>query len=114
VKPDPGYTEAAALRDYVETVAELLLVERAASWSEPGDPATAYIALSQQAPRYPGRLLTAQWSSDSGWSVALEPEHGEAPVALAAWPEPRRPAPAVVARRIHRALSDTTRSPNQT
>lgn len=110
MKPDPGHREAAALRDYVETVAELLRVEPAASWSEPGDPSTAYIALSQQDPRHPGRLLMAAWSSDAGWCVALEPDRGEPPEVLAAWPAPRRPAPAVVARRIHEAL----RSPDPT
>jgi hypothetical protein len=108
VKPDSGHAEAAALRDYVETIAELLLVERSASWSESGTPSTAYIALSQRTPRYPGRLLMAQWSSDTGWSVALEPAGGEAPEVLAAWPEPGRPDPAVVARRIHTVLSRTT------
>ncbi|HVV09269.1 DUF6292 family protein [Amycolatopsis sp.] len=105
MKPDFGYGETVALRAYVESVAELLGVEPAASWSEPGNPAVAYIALAERSSRYPGRLLMAQWNSDTGWCLALEPECGEAPVVLAAWPEPRRPDPAVVARRVREATA---------
>jgi len=42
------------LRDAKVTVAELLRVEPAASWSEYGSPSTAYIALAD---RHAGRLL---------------------------------------------------------
>ncbi|WIX98059.1 DUF6292 family protein [Amycolatopsis mongoliensis] len=108
MKPDPEFTEAAALRDYVETVARLLLVEPAASWSAVGTTSTAYIALSQRSPRHPGRLLMAQWTDGTGWCLALEPERGEAPLVLAAWPELGRPEPAVVARRVLTALGQTT------
>lgn len=94
------------LRGYVESIAGLLRVEPEASWSEEGSPSTAYIALAEQVSCYPGRLLMAQWSSESGWSLALEPECAEAPVVLAAWPQPTRPAPTVVARRFRTALND--------
>ncbi|MEV6830041.1 DUF6292 family protein [Amycolatopsis sp. NPDC051102] len=103
MKPDPGHVEVTALRDYVETVAELLRVEPAASWSEPGSPATAYIAL---AARHAGRFLMLQWAADSGWCLAVEPDGGEAPSVLVRWPEPARPRPAVVARRVHEALTE--------
>jgi hypothetical protein len=103
VKPDPGHVEAAVLRDYVETVAELLRVEPAASWSEPGSPSTAYIAL---AGRHAGRLLMLLWAADSGWCLAVEPDGAEEPAVLARWPEPARPRPALVARRVHEALAE--------
>ncbi|HWD03308.1 MAG TPA: DUF6292 family protein [Amycolatopsis sp.] len=95
-----------ALREYVESVAALLHVEPEASWCEEGNPSTAYIALAEQLLSYPGRLLMAQWSSDSGWRLALEPECGEEPVTLSAWPNPTRPAPTVVARRFRTTLND--------
>jgi hypothetical protein len=103
VKPDPGHLEATALRDYVETVAELLRVEPAASWSEYGHPSTAYIAL---AARHGGRFLMLLWAADSGWCLAVEPDGAEEPAVLARWPEPARPQPAVVARRVHQALTE--------
>ncbi|MFI5614105.1 DUF6292 family protein [Amycolatopsis sp. NPDC051903] len=104
MKPDRGHVSP--LREYVESIACLLRVEPEASWCEEGRPSTAYIALAEQVPCHPGRLLMAQWSSDSGWSLALEPECGEAPVVLSAWPHPARPAPTVVARRFRAALND--------
>jgi hypothetical protein len=101
VKPDPGHVEAAALRDYVETVAELLRVEPAASWSEYGSPSTAYIALAD---RRAGRFLMLSWTDGAGWCLAVEPDGAEEPAVLVRWPEPERPRPAVVARRVHQAL----------
>ncbi|WP_103353407.1 DUF6292 family protein [Amycolatopsis sp. CA-128772] len=103
MKPDPGHVEATALRDYVECVAELLRVEPAASWSECGSPSTAYIAL---AARYAGRFLMVQWTDGRGWCLAVEPDGAEAPAVLARWPEPVRPPPALVARRVHEALTE--------
>ena len=70
MKPDPGHAETAALRDYVEGVAELLRVEPAASWSEFGSPSTAYIALDGRSPRHAGRFLMLQWADGAGWSLA--------------------------------------------
>jgi hypothetical protein len=104
VEPDPGHVEAAALRDYVETVAELLRVEPAASWSECGSPSTAYIALAD---RHAGRLLMLSWTDAGGWCLAVEPDGAEQPAVLVRWPEPARPRPAVVARRVHEALTES-------
>ncbi|MEQ0559715.1 DUF6292 family protein [Amycolatopsis sp. NEAU-NG30] len=106
MKPDPGHADAAALRDYVEAVAELLRVEPAASWSEYGSPSTAYVALADRSARHPGRLLMLQWSDRTGWSLALEPAGAEEPVVLLQWPAPARPRPAVVARRVRDALTE--------
>ncbi|MBE8518537.1 hypothetical protein ILP97_13645 [Amycolatopsis sp. H6(2020)] len=106
MKPDPGHAEAAALRDYVEAVAELLRVEPAASWSEYGSPTaapTAYIALAD---RHAGRLLMLSWTDGGGWCLAEEPDGAEEPAVLARWPEPARPPPAVVARRVREALTE--------
>ncbi|MET9000143.1 DUF6292 family protein [Amycolatopsis sp. NPDC004169] len=103
MKPEPGHVEASALRDYVETVAELLRVEPAASWSECGSPSTAYIAL---AARHAGRFLMLSWTDGRGWCLAVEPDCAEPPAVLARWPEPARPRPAVVARRVHEALTE--------
>jgi hypothetical protein len=106
VKPDPGHADAAALRDYVEAVAELLRVEPTASWSEHSSPSTAYVALADRSPRHEGRFLMLQWAADAGWSLALEPDGAEAPSVLAHWPEPARPHPATVARRVREALTE--------
>ncbi|MEU4520637.1 DUF6292 family protein [Amycolatopsis sp. NPDC024027] len=103
MKPDPGHVEAAALRNYVETVAELLRVEPAASWSEHGSPSTAYIAL---AGRHADRFLMLSWTDGGGWCLAVEPDGAEEPAVLVRWPEPVRPRPAVVARRVHEALTE--------
>ena len=106
MKPDPGHVEAAALRDYVETVAELLRVEPAASWSEYGSPtgaSSAYIALPD---RHAGRFLMLSWTDAGGWCLAVEPDGAEQPAVLVRWPEPARPRPAVVARRVHEALTE--------
>ena len=104
MKPDPAHADVAALRDYVEGVAELLRVEPAASWSEYGSPSTAYIALADRSPRHAGRFLMLQWAADAGWCLAVEPDGAEEPVVLARWPDPPRPGPAVVARRVRDAL----------
>ncbi|SFW85884.1 DUF6292 family protein [Amycolatopsis australiensis] len=114
MKPDPGHADTAALRDYVEAVAELLRVEPAASWSEHGSPSTAYIALADRSPRHAGRLLMLQWAADAGWCLALEPEAAEEPTVLVRWPEPRRPRPAVVARRVRAALTELARPEKNT
>lgn len=105
MKPDLTHGEGVRLRAYIEAVADLVGVEPAASLSELGRPSTGYIALAARSPRHPGRLLMAQWSSDAGWCLALEPEHCEEPVVLKAWPHPRQPDPQVVARRIREALT---------
>ena len=109
MKPDPGHADASALRDYVEAVAELLRVEPAASWSEHGNPSIAYIALADRSPRYAGRFLMLQWAADTGWCLALEPDGAEQPAILVRWPEPSRPHPVVVARRVHAALTELAR-----
>lgn len=109
MKPDPGHAETAALRDYVEGVAELLRVEPAASWSEYGSPSTAYVALADRSPRHAGRFLMLQWADGAGWSLAVEPEGAEEPVVLLRWPDPPRPRPAVVASRVRDALTELAR-----
>lgn len=106
MKPDPGHADTAALRDYVETVAELLRVEPAASWSEYGSPSTAYIALAD---RHADRFLMLLWDADTGWCLAVEPEGAEEPAVLARWPEPTRPRPATVARWVREALTELAR-----
>lgn len=108
MKPEPGRERAAALQEYVQAVAALLGVEPTACWSEHGNPSTAYIALAVTCRRHPGRLLMAQWSSDSGWCLALEPPGAQTPVVIAQWPRPAAPDPVVVARRVHQALAATT------
>lgn len=105
MKLEPGHKGTVALREYVQAVAGLLGVEATACWSEQAHPATAYIALAETSREHPGRLLMAQWTSDTGWCLALEPDGVEAPVVIAQWPRPRSPRPAVVARRIRLLLN---------
>ncbi|MYW94201.1 hypothetical protein G3I59_27280 [Amycolatopsis rubida] len=107
MKPEPGHDQVAALRDYVQAVAGMLGVEPGACWSEHSSPSTAYIALAATSRCHPGRLLMAQWSSDAGWCLALEPEGAEAPVVVAQWPRPLSPDPVVVARRVRQVLRAT-------
>ncbi|GAA5165532.1 MULTISPECIES: DUF6292 family protein [Amycolatopsis] len=104
MKPEPEHARREALRRYVEAVAGLLGVEPAACWSEPNAPSTAYIALADRSPRHPGRFLMLQWSSDGGWSLAVEPERNEPPDVLAAWPAPVRPRPDRLVRKVRAAL----------
>jgi Family of unknown function (DUF6292) len=101
---EPAYREELVLRRYVDAVAEQVGVEAGAALSESGPRPSAYIALADSCNRWPGRLLMLLWSSEDGWRLALEPEGGEAPVVVAAWPHPVRPAPARVARRLRDAL----------
>jgi hypothetical protein len=104
VKPDPAHAEYLALRRYVETVADLLGVETTACWCEYASPSTACIALADRSPGHPDRLLMLQWSSDTGWCLALEPERHEAPAVVASWPAPLWPHPASLARQVHAAI----------
>ncbi|MEV6898671.1 DUF6292 family protein [Amycolatopsis sp. NPDC051372] len=104
MKPEPTYREELLLRHYIESVAEQVGVEATAVLCECGTPSTAYVALADTSRAWPGRLLMLAWSSDEGWRLALEPESDEPPVIVAVWPEPVRPAPERVARRLQNEL----------
>ncbi|MEV0074480.1 MULTISPECIES: DUF6292 family protein [unclassified Amycolatopsis] len=110
MKPEPTYREELLLRHYIESVAQQVGVEATAVLCECGTPSTAYVALADTSRAWPGRLLMLAWSSDDGWRLALEPESGEPPVIVAAWPEPVRPAPARVARRLQNELRTRAQS----
>ncbi|MFI7674174.1 DUF6292 family protein [Actinophytocola sp. NPDC049390] len=94
---------------YVEAVAVAVGVEAAASWSEYGPPSSGYVALSESPPGHPKRLLMPQWSSEEGWSLAVEPERIEPPVVLATWPVRVRPAPSELAVEMRQILTKFTR-----
>jgi Family of unknown function (DUF6292) len=110
VKPDPIYLEATRLRHYIEAVAVQVGVEPTAAWSDYGIPSTAYVALADSMADYPDRLLMLQWGSDRGWCLALEPERGEDPYVLAAWPDPIGPEPADLAARVRHVLRPAART----
>ncbi len=106
MKPDPDYHDNATLRLYVEEVAAQLGVEAAATWSEYGPPSMAYVALADRSPRFPGRFLMLQWTDTQGWNLALEPEGGEDPVVLAAWPDRVYPMPLWLAEQVQLAMNE--------
>ncbi|MEW2503999.1 MULTISPECIES: DUF6292 family protein [unclassified Amycolatopsis] len=95
------------LRHYVNAVAEQVGVEAGAALCESGPRPSAYIALADSSAAWPERLLMLLWNGEEGWRLALEPEGGEEPVVVAAWPHPVRPAPARVARRLRDALRNS-------
>ncbi|HVV14569.1 DUF6292 family protein [Amycolatopsis sp.] len=105
MKPDQNFAPPSDMRRYIESVATALGVEPAASLTEYGNPSHAYIALADTSNRYPGRLLMLLWNSETGWSLALEPERSEAHRILASWPGVVSPAPARVAELVQRTLA---------
>jgi L-alanine-DL-glutamate epimerase-like enolase superfamily enzyme len=105
MRTDTSHAEALALRDYVEAVAEAVGVETAATWHEYGPPSAAYVALATRWPVDPRRLLMLQWTSESGWALAVEPDGAEPPDVLAAWPDTVHLAPAELAAGVRRVLA---------
>ncbi|GAB1514011.1 DUF6292 family protein [Actinophytocola sp. KF-1] len=103
--PDSAFAEAVALRYYIEAVATELGVETTAAWHEYGPPSSAYIALPHRPPDNPEQFLMLQWSSDDGWSLAIEPTGAETPVVVAAWPDDPHPPPQALAAAVRRQLS---------
>lgn len=85
---------ALGLAGYVRAVAEEIGVPHEGTEYEVSDTTTAYLAL----PEDRGRDLMLVWSSEHGWSVAVETDPGEQPVTVAHLGPPLVPEPAVVAR----------------
>ncbi|QFZ24690.1 hypothetical protein EKG83_34795 [Saccharothrix syringae] len=85
---------ATALAGYVRAVAAEVGVPPEGTEFEVSDTTTAYLALAEGA----GRDLMLVWSSEHGWSVAVETDPGEQPVTVAHLGPPLVPRPAEVAR----------------
>ncbi|GAA1290057.1 DUF6292 family protein [Saccharothrix xinjiangensis] len=91
---DEAAALAQGLAGYVKAVAEEIGVPHEGTEFEVSDTATAYLALAEGR----GRDLMLVWSSEHGWSVAVETDPGEQPVTVAHLGSPLVPEPPVVAR----------------
>lgn len=87
----------------MEAVTTALGVEKTAAWHEYGPPSSADVALPEH--WFRDRFLMLQWTDETGWSLAIEPDGGgEPPHVLATWPDDVYPAPAELAATVHTVL----------
>lgn len=98
------------LRFYVHQVAAGLGIGPEATWCELADQASAYIALDDPAPDWPGRDAALVWDNDRGWALAVETHSGEDLLMQAYYGPQLVPRPDQVASFARAALTRTPRS----
>jgi len=99
VDESPGDTRGLglSLATYVGQVAAAIGVPADGTSCEESDTATAYIALPDRVPTYPGRDLMLVWDERAGWRVETEPAPDATPSVLGRMGGDPVPAPSAVA-----------------
>ncbi|MFE3176314.1 DUF6292 family protein [Amycolatopsis sp. NPDC059090] len=77
VPPSNPHAVVAALRGYLAEVTRALGVGLESRTVDQGPPLSAYVALGDYLPGYPGRDAALLWDEVRGWSAAVETHSGE-------------------------------------
>ncbi|NUT46763.1 MAG: hypothetical protein HOV94_05500 [Saccharothrix sp.] len=81
-EPRPDDAPTRGLRRYVEAVASGLGLSGPCWRTDPGPPATAYVAVEPGLPSFADRDFLLLWDEEYGWAAAVRPRSGEPPVVL--------------------------------
>ena len=77
VPPSNSHAVNAALRDYFAEVTRAFGIGLESCTVDQGPPLSAYVALDERLPGYPGRDVALLWDEVHGWSIAIETRFGE-------------------------------------
>ncbi|WP_410635004.1 DUF6292 family protein [Amycolatopsis sp. cmx-4-83] len=100
----------AALRGYLDEVTRALGIGLESCTVDHDTPVSAYIALDERLPGYPGRDVALLWDEVHGWSAAIETHSGEDLIVIRYLGGPTvTPAAAAVARFVTALREDDHR-----
>jgi hypothetical protein len=100
----------AALRAYLADVTNALGIGLESCTVDHDTPISAYVALDEQLPGYPGRDVALLWDEVHGWAAAIETHSGEDLIVLRYLGGPAvAPPPADVARFVRALREDDHR-----
>ncbi|MEV4605060.1 DUF6292 family protein [Amycolatopsis sp. NPDC049253] len=101
-----GHPAAPALTPYLRAVTAELGIGLESCTVDHASPLSAYVALDQQHPAYPGRDFALLWDEERGWAAAIETHSGEDLIVVRYLGGSVAPRPRQVVRFVEAVLAD--------